>query len=298
MARSGATSGRARDAHATRPGGSSTHHAIMTGLTFLGTGTVGVGRSKSKVPSFEGAHRRTLSLVPIAMLIALVVASSATPVGRDSLAPMTTTSWAKLRRPGSASSPAIFEGRGARWGLYHAYFLPRSATDRGFEHHHPTDGPGRCHRVGNLQISGHSRGLATRSYARATLTFTVPRPDGRVLDRFLRRSVRARKGRLAGIGHDHHRPRRGRGRLLASRSDGSTGVEAPQRFPPRGTACEDPRDGRRPGRRGALVYASARAARKAPRWNGRHAARGVDLWIPGWAAGMLAAVARRGRRHG
>ena len=61
--------------------------------------------------------RRTLSLLVLVGLITLEPASSANAGGWDSLVfPVTTTSWAKLQRPRSGSSPASYEGRGRSMG--------------------------------------------------------------------------------------------------------------------------------------------------------------------------------------
>jgi hypothetical protein len=121
--------------------------------------------------------RRTLSLLLLVALITLVPASSANAGGWDSLVfpddhylvgeVATTTQWffaGKLRGAGP------LDGR-----LYHAYLLPRSATDGGFGMINPPTIPAGAIELSTLQISGpferpHYKGL----YARATLTFTVP----------------------------------------------------------------------------------------------------------------------------
>lgn len=121
--------------------------------------------------------RRTLSLLVLVGLITLVPASSANAGGWDSLVfpddhylvgeVATTTQWffaGELRGAGP------LDGR-----LYHAYLLPRSATDGGFGMITPPTIPAGAKELSTLQISGpferpHYKG----PYARATLAFTVP----------------------------------------------------------------------------------------------------------------------------
>lgn len=127
--------------------------------------------------------RRTLSLVPFVMLIALVPASSANAGGWDSLVfpddhylvgeVATTTQWFFA---GDLRGAGPLDGR-----LYHAYLLPRGATHRGLGMITPPTIPAGAIELSTLQISGpferpHYKG----PYARATLTFTVPEvPTGR-----------------------------------------------------------------------------------------------------------------------
>jgi hypothetical protein len=121
--------------------------------------------------------RRTLSLVLLVGLITLAPASSANAGGWDSLVfpddhyvvgeVATTTQWffaGELRGAGP------LDGR-----LYHAYLLPRSATDGGFGMITPPTIPAGAIDLGTLDIAALLERPGYKGpFGRATLTFTVP----------------------------------------------------------------------------------------------------------------------------
>jgi hypothetical protein len=242
--------------------------------------------------------RRTLSLVPLVVLIAIVPASSANAGGWDSLVfpddhylvgeVATTTQWFFA---GDLRGAGPLDGR-----LYHAYLLPRSATDRGLGMITPPKIPAGAIELSTLQISGplerpHYKG----PYARATLTFTVPEvPTGQYSIGFCDDPCEhGYVGWLAWatitIVHTEEE-----GRLLASLGR-MTDRRKLRRSPPCGTGVRDPQDEAAASAKTRERTLSARGPNHDRRAGSGRRPRGESTVDPGWAAGMLAAAVPRPR---
>ncbi|HEX6581441.1 MAG TPA: hypothetical protein VF195_11295 [Actinomycetota bacterium] len=241
---------------------------------------------------------RTLSLVPLVILIALVPASSANAGGWDSLVfpddhylvgeVATTTQWFFA---GDLRGAGPLDGR-----LYHAYLLPRGATERGLGMITPPTIPAGAIELSTLQTTGpferpHYKG----PYGRATLTFTVPEvPTGRYSIGFCddpceHGSVGWLAWATITIVHTEEE-----GRLLASlgrmdrqawklRSDLRRAERASQDLQDEAAALgEDVRERTLSARAAGTRIAALEAV-------GTPAPESRPL-IPGWAAGMLAAA--------